>query len=121
MAALYRDAQQFPSHRSQQLITTLQELSLAVEELHVAEEELLTQNEQLAAAQQAIETERQRYQDLFNFAPDGYLVTDLNGVVQEANYAAASLFNVERQHLIGTLLVTRVPLPERTTFRTLLN
>ncbi|PZV01536.1 MAG: PAS domain-containing sensor histidine kinase [Leptolyngbya sp.] len=121
MTALYRDAHQFPSNHSQQLVTTLEELSLAVEELHVAEEELLAQNEQLAAAQQAIETERQRYQDLFNFAPDGYLVTDLNGVVQEANYAAASLFNIERQYLVGTLLVTHVPLSERTAFRTLLN
>lgn len=121
MTALHRDAQQFPSNHSQQLITTLQELSLAVEELHVAEEELVAQTEQLATAQHMAEAERQRYQDLFDFAPDGYLITDLSGVVQEANYAAASLFNLERQYLIGTLLATLVPLPDRTTFRTLLN
>jgi len=38
-------------------------------------EDLRVQNEELAAARQAVETERQRYQELFDFAPDGYLVT----------------------------------------------
>lgn len=69
MQTLYREAQQFPSNRLQQLTATLEELSLAVEELRVAEEELLVQNEQTIAAQQIVEAERQRYQDLFNFAP----------------------------------------------------
>ena len=30
-----------------------------------------------------------RYQDLFEFAPDGYLVTDLHGIILEANHAVA--------------------------------
>ncbi len=118
---LHRDAQQFPSHHAQQLIATLDELSLAVEELHVAEEELITQNARLVAAQHIVETERQRYQDLFNFAPDGYLVTDLKGVVQEANHAAAILLNLDQSFLIGQPLVIYVPQTERMIFYTLLN
>ena len=52
----------------------------AVEELHTAEEELRAQNEALIASSTAVETERQRYRELFNFAPDCYLVTNPGGV-----------------------------------------
>ncbi|MBW4463199.1 MAG: PAS domain S-box protein [Nodosilinea sp. WJT8-NPBG4] len=121
MTALHRETLQSPSNHSQQLATTLEELSLAVEELHIAEEELIAQNEQLAVAQSITEAERQRYQDLFNFAPDGYLVTDLNGVVQEANNAAVGLLNLDHSFLIGKPLVTYVPSLGRAAFRTLLN
>ncbi|WOD38483.1 PAS domain-containing sensor histidine kinase [Nodosilinea sp. E11] len=121
MQTLYRNARQFPSDHSAQLVSTLEELSLAVEELRLAEEELLTQNEQLIAAQQIVENERRRYQDLFDFAPDGYLVTDLNGVVQEINHAAAALVKLEQKYLIGKPLVTHIPLSERSAFRALLN
>jgi PAS domain S-box-containing protein len=119
--SLYRDAQQFPSGHPQQLLTTLEELRLAVEELHVAEEELLTQNEQLIAAQHIAEAERLRYQNLFEFAPDGYLVTNLSGTVQEANQAAAALLNIEQRFLIGKPLVTYVAQVDRANFRSLLS
>lgn len=48
-----------------------QELTASNEELQVAEEELRQQYEELAIANQAAAAEKQRYQDLFNFAPDG--------------------------------------------------
>src|SRR3712207_1165815 len=62
----------------------LQELQVTLEELQVAEEELRQQNEQLAGAREEVETERQRYQELFEFAPDGYLVTSPEGIIREA-------------------------------------
>jgi PAS domain-containing protein len=67
-----------------------------LEELQVSGEELRVQNEELAAARQTVETERQRYQELFDFAPDGYLVTNAEGVIQEANRAAAGLLRVSQ-------------------------
>jgi PAS domain S-box-containing protein len=42
-----------------------------------------------------------RYQELFEFAPDGYLVTDAQGVIQEANHAAAALLQTPREFLPG--------------------
>jgi PAS domain S-box-containing protein len=42
-----------------------------------------------------------RSQEWFDFASDGYLVTDLQGVVHEANYAAARLFSVRKDFLLG--------------------
>ncbi|MBE9157596.1 PAS domain-containing protein [Nodosilinea sp. LEGE 06152] len=119
METLHADAKRCPDERPQQLVA-IEELRLAIEELHVAEEELIAQNEQLIAAQQLVEIERQRYQHLFEFAPDGYLVTDLNGTVQEANRAAAVLLNTEQQYLQGKPLVTSVAQAERANFRALL-
>ena len=86
----------------------LAELSTALEELHVAAEELRQQNEELLATRQALEGERQRYRDLFEFAPDGYLVTDADGTIQEANRAAASLLGVRQDFLVGKPLVVFV-------------
>lgn len=77
----------------------------AFEELGVAEEELRQQHEELELARQMVEAERQRYQDLFELAPDGYLVTDAKGIIQEANRAAASLVNVSQQELVGKPLI----------------
>lgn len=77
------------------------DLSVVLEKLTTAEEELRAQNEQLAAAQQLIIAERQKYQELFNFAPNGYLVTDSAGVIREANLAATKLLERSRRFLAG--------------------
>jgi PAS domain S-box-containing protein len=79
----------------------LEEMSIMIEEMEVAEEEILKQNEELSQIRDALEAERQRYQNLFEFAPDGYLVTDLKGIILEANRAAAELFNVPAFSLDG--------------------
>jgi PAS domain S-box-containing protein len=62
---------------------------------------LRAQNAELAAAKRTIEAEHRRYRDLFEFAPDAYLVTDLKGVIQEANGAAAALLCVPQERLPG--------------------
>ncbi|MBI3949653.1 MAG: PAS domain-containing protein [Acidobacteria bacterium] len=97
-----------PAEAASGRLESLEALQTALEELKVAEEELFEQNEELIAARQALETERQRYQDLFNFAPDGYLLTDMNGTIQEANRAVAHLFSVERHYLVSKPLPARL-------------
>lgn len=47
------------------------------------------------------QTQRLRYQELFDFAPDGYLVTDSRGLIQEANHAAALLLRARKDFLVG--------------------
>jgi PAS domain S-box-containing protein len=93
------------------------ELSATLEELRVAEEELRVQNEDLVAARELTERQRQRYQDLFDLAPDGYLVTDQYGAIREANLAAADMLGVLREHLTGKPMVVFVPEQERQSFR----
>jgi PAS domain S-box-containing protein len=83
------------------LTEAISEISVSLEELNVLAEELQLQNQELIATRQQVEAERQRYQDLFNFAPDGYLVTDITGIIQEANYIAAQLLQVRQSYLIG--------------------
>ena len=105
----------------QELLTeSFEELHNALEEMALAQEELRQQNETLGFTRAAVEAERQRYQDLFEFAPDGYLVTDASGIIREANRAAAKLLNVSQQFLVGKPLVMFIPESERHTFRTYL-
>lgn len=95
----------------------LHELETSVEELRVADEELRAQNEQLALSQLAVEAERERYRDLFEFAPDGYLVTDRAGLVKEANRAAAELLGISQRRLLGKPLALYVAPQDLPAFR----
>ena len=56
-----------------------------------------------------LEVERHRYQELFNLAPDGYLVTDAVGLIQEANVAISTLLRVQKDYLIGKPLLVFFP------------
>jgi PAS domain S-box-containing protein len=110
-----------PVPQKQLLATALTELAITLQQLQVAGEELRAINDELAAVQQAWEWERRRYQDLFEFAPDAYLVTDTAGVIFEANRAAATLLNRPHNYLIGKPLSVFVALQDRQKFRHLLN
>lgn len=93
-------------------------LEASLEELHVAYEELQQHHAAVTVAHQATATAHQRYQALFDGTPDGYLVTDSAGLVQEANGAAAALLAVPQDDLVGKPVAVFVPLEERPAFRT---
>lgn len=97
-----------------------EELRITQEELLQQNEELLQQNEELIMAREALELERQRYQELFELAPDGYLVTDANGNIQEANRAATLLLNAQPLFLVGKPLSLFIVQQERDRFYSLL-
>lgn len=79
----------------------LEEMRLQHEELVVAEEELRAQLDELGRMGLRLEAERERYADLFERAPDAYLVTDRFGVIRDANAAAVQLFCLEIRYLRG--------------------
>lgn len=79
----------------------LDTLRLQHEELLVAEEELRAQLDELGRMGLRLEAERERYADLFERAPDAYIVTDRFGVVRDANAAAVQLFCLEMRFLRG--------------------
>ena len=91
-----------PSATSPDLLPRfLMELGNASEEMQIAVEELQKQNEKLATARFAAEQESQRYQELFEFVPDAYWLTDIYGTIQEANRAAGTLLNISPRFLVG--------------------
>ena len=73
----------------ERLPLAFRQFGVMFEELQVAMEHLQQENEELAAARQALETERQRYQELFDLAPDAYMIINTSGVIEEANFAAS--------------------------------
>jgi PAS domain S-box-containing protein len=76
---------------SDTLSNALEALEVSLEELAASEEEISQQNEELIEAQEALDAERRRYRELFDLAPVSYLVTDLQGRIQEANRAAVEM------------------------------
>lgn len=103
--------------QNQTMLAALEELKVALEELHVAEEEMKQQNEELEIARTRAEIERQRYHELFELAPDGYVVTDGAGIIREANRAAANLLNLSSKFLISKPLINFIAYEERRAFR----
>lgn len=114
---LWKQLQELPQTQQEPMKQALGELSNALEELRVTMEELQCQDE-LIAARQAVEKERKRYEELFDFAPDGYLVTDVEGTILEANRAISEMLSVRVAFLIGKPLTVFVPAAEQQKFYT---
>lgn len=72
----------------------------AIEELHTYQIELEIQNEQLRATQDALTESRDRYVDLYNSAPSGYLTINDKKQIIEANKVSQDLLNQG----LGTLI-----------------
>jgi PAS domain S-box-containing protein len=121
LAELQQRALRKDSQLAEILPDFLQELQTTLDELQVAEEDLSLQNEQLVASNEAAARDRQRYQDLFDLAPDGCVVTDRVGVIQEANRAAGSMLGVAPDLLAGKPLVVFVAQGDRQAYQELLS
>ncbi|WP_392534709.1 ATP-binding protein [Nostoc sp. C117] len=105
IAVLQDQSQEQKSQENIEFVSTVfNVIYRALEELQIANEDLQQQNDELADVQQALVAQGQRYQELFEQVPDAYLVTNTKGVIQEANSAATTLFNVSKSVLMGEVL-----------------
>ena len=118
-ALLLRQYALEPSVQPDLLEKAIQELYFVLEELQTSQEELHQQNQLLIATRHVVELENQRYQALFELAPNGYIVTDRPGKIHQANhYAAAQLFCTSPEYLINKPLLVFIDESDRPSFRT---
>ena len=68
------------------------------------------------AERRGLSTYRLRYQELFEFAPDGQLMTDGQGIILEANHAAVTLLQCPKHFLVGKPLGLFVAVGQRPRF-----
>lgn len=82
-----------------------------VHELQVHQIELELQNEELGRSYAEMSALRDKYVDLYDFAPVGYFTVKQTGTIAELNLAAATLLGEDRGELVGRQLQDFV-LPE---------
>ena len=84
--------------------------------MHEQQELLELRNEQLDEANASLERSQQRYADLYNLAPVGYITLDAKACIREINHTAAELLGSTNAHLIGRPLVPYLAQPDRKVF-----
>ena len=79
----------------------LKDINELIHELEVHQIELEMQNEELRQAQIDLEAARDKYADLYDFAPVGYFSLTNKGLILDANLNGATMLGIERRKLTG--------------------
>lgn len=82
-------------------------------ELRLHRSELEMQNETLRQSQLALEGSRDRYADLYEFAPVGYLTLTSDGLIRDINLTGAALLREDRKKLIRRRFVNFISTEDR--------
>jgi PAS domain S-box-containing protein len=128
LAALHGYVMPLPQGQQEQIAEIFEAIAASLESLQLSYEEMQTSleaseviEEDLVQQSEQVVAEHQRYYDLFQFAPDAYLLTDAYGLILEANAAARKLLNIRQNSLVRMPLASFVPMVERQAFRSYLN
>lgn len=70
-------------------------------EIEVHQIELEMQNAELCRGQEELELSRNKYVELYDFAPVGYFTFDAQGLIREVNLAGAQMLGIERRRLVN--------------------
>lgn len=87
-----------------------QPAEVLLRELLVHKIELEMQIDELRRAHASMEVARDRYVDLYDFAPFGYVTIGRQCLITEINLTAAAMFGIDRARLIGSRLSKLVSL-----------
>jgi len=92
-----------------------------IHELQVHKIELEMQNEELKIAKEEAEKATQKYTDLYNFAPSGYMTLSKKGSIVELNFSAAMMLGNEVKYLTNKNFIDFLSPETRTLFSLFLN
>ena len=96
-----RAEERLRADQTEAAVPTQAEARRLLHELQVHQIELELQNEELRQSRAEVEKGLERYTDLYDFAPVGYLTLGPDGVIRQANLSGARLLGMERGRLMG--------------------
>lgn len=88
-----------------------------VEELSIYQIELEHQNHALRESQDKLLQVKERYADLFNFAPLGYIILDDSDNIIDVNHTACNILNTDSAKLVNTSIHALLHPEYRETFK----
>jgi PAS domain S-box-containing protein len=106
-----------PTPKDLEIEGLIHQINLIMEEVQATDKEIQQLNDELSTSRLTFENDQRRYHHLLNYAPVGYLVTDANAIIQEANLAAVQLIDIERHILMGVPLALLIPHQARSDFQ----
>ncbi len=86
-------------------------------EMQVHQVAIENQNHELQQSRQLLEESRDRYAELYDFAPVGLLTLDRRGIIREINLTACAMLGAERTRLEGQPFHTHVAAGDRAKLR----
>ncbi len=95
---------------------TRHQFEITLHELRVHQVELEMQNEHLRATQAELEAAHQRFVELYDQAPVGYVTLSRQGSILAANLTSARLLRTERSRLLSKLFLKFVLAADRQTY-----
>ena len=78
------------------------DMKVLVEELSIYQIELEHQNQELMLSQDHLQQSNNRYLDLFDNAPIGYLIVDSTGIIKDINQTACMLLENSKTQFVPT-------------------
>ncbi|MCR4394190.1 MAG: PAS domain-containing protein, partial [Dehalococcoidales bacterium] len=86
--------------------------SSMVKEKAAISQKIPSQKQESFSAYKNIESVYQHYKEMFYYAPDGYLVTDMSGTIREANQTFLLMFSTSLDRIIGKSVLEIFPANE---------
>ncbi len=90
--------------KRQDFVSSPEEMIKLIHELEVSRFELEVQQEELIRSRNILEKSIERYAELYDFAPVGYLTLSCQSTIIEANMTATKILGIERSLLEGNRL-----------------
>jgi len=97
-------------------VNSIEDAQRLITELQVHQIELELQNDELRKMQEQLVGEREKYADLYNFAPVAYFTFDERDIIIDLNMSAAELLKNERKYLLGHPLTPSLSFDSLQTF-----